>query len=76
MPSSPPGRVVQRGGKAMYERLDQQGEAGLDGSSADPTRSFRNCPSDNVVWPEYSAGWLSRLFFSWFDPLVKLGGHL
>ena len=52
-------------GYAKLEQLDVDDDV-------DPTRSFKDCPSDQVVWPEYQASCLSRLFFSWFDPLVTV----
>ena len=70
-----PGRIVQKGGKTVYERLDSDDGSSVDagGLSADPKRSFANCPSEHVTWPEYDASCVSRLFFAWFNPIVKLG---
>lgn len=71
-----PGRVVQRGGKSVYEPLKGM-EEDEDFGDVDPTRaSVNHCPSERVIWPEYDAGCFSRMFFTWFNPIVQLGAKV
>eukprot|EP01052_Picozoa_sp_SAG31_P002038 SAG31_NODE_68_length_28153_cov_23.647717_20_plen_204_part_00 len=68
-----PGRAVQKGGKTIYEKLrDDDVEGGL----VDKARSFKGCPNDSVTWPEYDSSFWSRLFFFWFNPVIKLGARV
>ena len=70
-----PGRIVQKGGKSVYEPL-----VGVDDDDSfgdDPTRAgIKHCPSERVTWPEYDAPCFSRMFFTWFNPIVQLGAKV
>ena len=63
--------ATQRPGKAGYTSLYNDDD--IDGLQTDPARAFARCPSERSVWPEYASSLLSRLGFTWFDPMVKLG---
>jgi ABC-type multidrug transport system fused ATPase/permease subunit len=70
-----PGRIVQKGGKSVYEPLTGDD---LDSTAPDdPIRAgVKHCPSERVTWPEYDASCWSRVGFSWFDPIVQLGAQV
>ena len=69
-----PGRIVQKGGKSVYEPLKPVDE---EDPFYDPTRAgIKRCPSERVIWPEYDAPWYSRMFFTWFNPIVQLGAQV
>lgn len=54
-------------GYAQIQTADDEDEL------KDPARRQKNCPHEDIVWPEYGSGLLSRLFFSWFAPMENLG---
>jgi ABC-type bacteriocin/lantibiotic exporter with double-glycine peptidase domain len=57
-----------------YELLAQNdGDAAESGGEHQQARAFPGCPGSAVPFPEAGAPWLSRLWFLWVDPLVKLG---
>jgi hypothetical protein len=70
-----PGRVVQRGGKSMYEALVAD-DPDAGGGLVDSERTFKNCPNERTTWPEYDSSICSRMWFIWFNPIVKLGAKL
>jgi hypothetical protein len=70
-----PGRIVQKGGKSVYEPLTGTDEDEL--LDQDPVRAgIKRRPSERVPWPEYDAPFFSRMFFSWFNPIVELGANV
>jgi hypothetical protein len=56
---------------SLYSRDDGDGDDHNDATH--PARAFATCPSERSVWPEYTSGWLSRIGFLWFSPMVALG---
>jgi ATP-binding cassette subfamily C (CFTR/MRP) protein 1 len=53
-----------------YAKLGQVDDDELAG---DPARALPKCPHESKVWPEYGSGFFSRLFFTWFAPMERLG---
>jgi hypothetical protein len=45
------------------------------GLSPEEARSFPGCPSDRIVFPEYSASFLRWVSYQWLTPLMKLGNR-
>ena len=50
-------------------------EAHWSGLSYEEARDFKNCPSDRIVFPEYSAGFFKFWSFQWLSPIMKLGNR-
>ena len=57
-----------------YAKLQQFDDDGPDDEDS-AARAFPACPSAVLLWPEGSASFISRLFFMWFGPMVKLGNR-
>ena len=58
-----------------YAKLQQFDDDGGPDDEDSAARAFPACPSAVLLWPEGSASFLSRLFFMWFGPMVKLGNR-
>ena len=60
--------MASPGGYAKLSALDED-------EPVDEARSFRNCPSEKMIWPERTESFVSRWLFLWVTPMLKLGSR-
>ena len=72
---APSGPKPQQQPKVSGVDASGHAEAHWSGLSYEEARNFKNCPSDRIVFPEYSAGFFKFWSFQWLTPIMKLGNR-